>query len=129
EEPCLLKDIADAAAMGRHEATTFAIRPKLAVESDPAVVGTDQTCHQIYECGLAGPGRAEQRGEAVADGKADRQVERTLPVPDIDLQHHTAAPIRAAMRRDRTSEPTRAASDTAMEINVSLMAATSPPGT
>ena len=122
KEASFLEDITDPAAMRRKEMPRRRVAPDLAGKGDAPARRPGEAGDQIDEGRLSRTGWPEERGQSRTDRQVGGQFEIPLGMTDIDLEHH-AAPSRSASRRDTTSEATRAASDSPIEISVRRIAA------
>src|SRR5690606_20286193 len=128
EQAGVLEHHADAAPVRRHEDVLLGIHQHATVHGNPATLRSGQPRNDVDERGLAGTGRTEQRGETARTPKARLQREGALPVDNVDIQRHVGRNPRST-RRARISDRTSAAMEMMTEINVSLRAPASPPGT
>ena len=127
EQAAFLEDVADAAAVLGHEDAALGVDQHLAVDGDLAAIGPDQAAHDIDQGGLARARAAEQRRQSRGCRKTRAETEALARMVDIDLQAH-AAICRTPMRRAKSSEPSSATIEMAIDTRVSRIAPASPPG-
>jgi hypothetical protein len=128
KEPRVLKHIADAPPVRRHEDAGFRIDQYAAVDGDSPLVGADQSRDQVDQRRLARAGMTEQRDQPPVAGKPRLQPERAQKLGDVDLDCH-AASSRRATRRASHSDAISAPMAMTMETSVSRIAPALPPGT
>ena len=128
EEAAVLEDVADAAAVLRHEDAALGIDQRLAIDHDAAAVRPDQAADDIDQRRLARARAAEQRRDAGLRGEARGEAKLAERVIDVDVEAHVAT-RGAPMRRASSSEASRAAIEIATETSVRRSAPASPPGT
>ncbi len=127
EQATFLEDVADAAAMLGHEDAAFGVDQHLAVDGDPAAIGPDQPAHDVDQGGLARARAAEQGRQSGGRRKTRDEMEGLARMVDIDLQAHAAICL-TPMRRAKSSEPSSATIEMAIDTRVSRIAPASPPG-
>ena len=128
EQPAVLEDIADAAAMPRNEDAALGVDQHLAVDGDAAAVRPHQAADDVDQGRLARARPAEQRRQPGRGREARVDPKAAAQVIDVDFQAHAA--IRwTPMRRASSSEPSSASIEIAIETSVSRIAPASPPGT
>ena len=108
KQPAFLEHVADAAPVRRHVDARARIEQHACVERDAAAVRRHQARDHVDDRGLAGAGRAEQRGHAVrgfelrGDAESRRGVSRRRP-------RASSAPRGSARRRGARAIRTRSA--------------------
>jgi hypothetical protein len=126
KEPPLLEDVADAAAVRRHDDAPPGIEERPPADRDAAPLGAHEARDGVDDGRLPRPGAAEERGDARRRIEGDVEREAAEAVEDRDLDHPA---IRRATARARTSERRSAAIATAIATRTSRIAGPSPPGT
>ncbi len=99
-----------------------------ALDGDAAGLRREQAGDGIDDGGLARAGAAEEHGETGRGLEGGVEIEAAETVRKADRERH-APVIRRVARRASTSESTRAATATKIEISTSGSAPDSPPGT
>src|SRR6185312_2175575 len=112
EQPRLLKDIADAALLGRRVEVIGAGVQRLAFDNDPPDIGLHQPGDGVDQRGFAGAGTAIKRDDARGrGGKSGMELKLAEPLLDGDL-NHAVLPLsrakpdsRSAIRSSISSRP------------------------
>ena len=128
EQPALLKDIADAAAVGRHVDPRGGVEQHGIVKADAAPVRSDQPGDHVDERRFARARGAEQGGHAACGFEARRKREVAQPLLHVEGQHAHSPWKRVPARRASHSATMSAASEIAIATSTSRPAAASPPG-
>ncbi len=107
EQPGVLEHQADAAAFRRQPDPGIGVGQHLAIDLDPAGIGAKQAGGDGDGGGLAGPGRAEQHGDAAGEGTSNAMSipSRRKAVAQPDRQAHR--PSAAFSRLPNHSESSR----------------------
>ena len=127
KQPRLLEDIADAALVRRQVDATLRVDEHRIADADPGEIRADESGDDVDQRGLAAARGAEYCGDAARALEPDVEADASQFVADGDREAH--AVIRCPARRARNSETSRAPSEMAIEMAVSLRAPASPPGT
>src|SRR5690606_40996750 len=128
EKPCVLKDIADAAAVRRQEGARLRVHQNLVLNGHPPAVGPQKARHGIDHRGLARSRAAEEGGDPGRRVEGRLQPEARESVRERDRQRHVPAILRATARLTH-SDKSSAAMAMTMATSTSRAACTSPPGT
>ena len=88
EKPSLLEDVADPAAVLRHEDAAFGIGEHVAVDFDATPVGAGKPGDDPDKRGLARTGWAEEGGEPAVAPELDLQTKVAEAMVDVDLDRH-----------------------------------------
>ena len=121
EKPSLLEDVADPAAVLRHEDAAFGIGEHVAVDFDATPVGAGKTGDDPDKRGLARTGWAEEGGEPAVAPELDLQTKVAEAMVDVDLDRHLRTSRRAALSA-RYSDAMIADIEMAIEMRVRRMA-------
>ena len=128
EEPALLEDVAQPPAMGGQGDACLGVEEDAALDGDAARMRGEKPGDGVDDRGLARSGAAEEHGETGRGLEGGVEIEAAEAVREADRERHAPA-IRRVARRASTSESTRAATATKIEISTSGSAPDSPPGT
>src|SRR5262249_46077573 len=129
KQPAFLEDVADAPAVRRHVDALLRVEQHGAVELDAAAIGLDQPGGEVGDGGLAGPGGAEQRGDAFGGLELRCEAKVAEPFLDVDQQHGHSPWKRRPARRANHSDAISATSASTIATTTRRPAAASPPGT
>lgn len=87
EEPRILKDVADAALLGRHSHARCGVLQHLRTDADAGCVGREQSRDDVDQCGLAAAGTAEQC-HGTGTGDIDVDVEQKIAAAMCNAKAH-----------------------------------------
>ena len=128
EQPPFLEHVADLTAVLRHEHAGVRVEEDDTVDRDPSPLRAHETGDGVDQRRLARSGTAEERRQSSFGAERSLQMERALPMRDVDLQAHSAAILRRTTRA-MSSEQSKASIETAIDTSVNRNAPASPPGT
>ena len=128
KQTALLEDVADPAAMARHEHAAGGVDQDLIANRYVSLLGAYQSSDDVDDRRLAGARPAEQRDQAAAGLETRIEQEVSEAMPDVDGQRHSTSRRRLTLRAI-SSDASRASIEIATETSVRRSAPASPPGT
>jgi len=88
EEAPFLEHVADAPPVLRNEDAFLRVDEHPPLHGDTPMIRPHEAADGVHDRRLAGSRRAEKRGELSVRPEARMKVERTLRMPDVDVENH-----------------------------------------